>query len=273
VNFVPPPESIGQEARTSRRGPEIRARSLDKADAATAVANLLAAEEQELLRSQATLLHFSRAEETLFSEGEVAEFVYFVAQGIVRISRCAENGHRQILAFRGSGDVFGIPDGGRYVNSAETVSAARIYRLSWTRMLELMQRNPRLQHNLLTKVAYDYRQAESRIMMLGLQNTYQRLASFILELICLPGWFDERRRQLRLPVNRFDLAGYLGTSPESTSRAFARLESEHLLKRVDSRTLEILDVIGLQRLRRARRRSEHAAPVRDRSLSRLDAAE
>jgi CRP-like cAMP-binding protein len=140
-------------------------------------------------------------------------------------------------------------------------------------MLQLMASEPRLLLSLLSKVTYDYRQADLRIMMLGLQNTNQRLASFVLELISLPGWFDERRRQLRLPVNRFDLADYLGTSPESTSRAFARLEREGLLKRVNSRIVEILDVKGLEKLQRGRRRSEAGQSKSRRSPSRLNAAE
>jgi len=36
------------------------------------------------------------------------------------------------------------------------------------------------------KVADDFRRAERRIMILGQQNTCQRLASFILDLLCLP---------------------------------------------------------------------------------------
>src|SRR5215467_8312625 len=213
MNFFEHAVPGGDSGFSRDRGPEIRARSLDGAlNRPNSVENLLTAAEQELLQRHATLVEFKRAGAGIFSEGEDAQFIYFIAQGIVRVSRCAENGHRQILAFWAAGDVFGIPDCGRYVNSAETVCAARIYRLPWQRMLQLMASEPRLLLSLLSKVTYDYRQAERRIMMLGLQNTYQRLASFILELISLPGWYDERRQQLKLPVNRFDLADYLGTS-------------------------------------------------------------
>jgi Mn-dependent DtxR family transcriptional regulator len=47
---------------------------------------------------------------------------------------------------------------------------------------------------------------------------------------------------LKLPVNRFDIADYLGTAPESAARAFTRLEAEGLVKRVTSRTVDILDL-------------------------------
>jgi len=106
-------------------------------------------------------------------------------------------------------------------------------------------------------VADDFRQAEHRIMTLGQQNTCQRLASFILDLLHRPEFFDETRSLLELPVNRFDLADYLGTVTKSSERAFARLESEGLVRRVASRTIEILDIAGLQRVQREQRRGHH----------------
>ena len=184
-------------------------------------------------------------------------FLYFIDEGVIRISRCAENGRRQILAFRVPGDLLGRPENGRYVNSAETVGPARVYRIAWLRMQQMMLADPQLQLHLLTKVADDFRQAEHRIMTLGQQNTCQRLASFILDLLCLPEFFDEKQSLLQLPVNRFDLADYLGTVTKSSERAFARLESEGLIRRVTSRTIEILDIAGLQRVQREQRRGHH----------------
>jgi CRP-like cAMP-binding protein len=222
-----------------------------------AVRNLLSREEQERLLHNATTLVYRRSGSTVFSEGEAAGFLYFIDEGVIRISRCAENGRRQILAFRVPGDLLGRPEDGRYVNSAETVGPARLYRIAWLRMQQMMLADPQLQLHLLTKVADDFRQAEHRIMTLGQQNTCQRLASFILDLMYLPEFFDEKRSLLKLPVSRFDLADYLGTVTKSSERAFARLESEGLIRRAASRTIEILDIAGLQRVQREQRRGHH----------------
>jgi CRP-like cAMP-binding protein len=124
-------------------------------------------------------------------------------------------------------------------------------------MQQMMLAEPKLQLHLLMKVADDFRQAEHRIMTLGQQNTCQRLASFILDLLRLPEVFDEKLSLLKLPVNRFDLADYLGTVTKSSERAFARLESQGLIRRVTSRTIEILDIDGLQLVQREQRRGHH----------------
>ena len=236
----------------------VRARSFDEAGVRPAATrNLLSREEQEHLLQSATAISYRTGGSIVFAEGEDAGFLYFVDEGIFRISRCAENGRRQIIAFRASGDLLGRPENGRYVNTAETVGPARVYRIAWQRMQQMMLAEPQLQLHLLMKVADDFRQAEHRIMTLGQQNTCQRLASFILDLLHLPEVFDEKRSLLKLPVNRFDLADYLGTVTKSSERAFARLESQGLIRRVTSRTIEILDIAGLQAVQREQRRGHH----------------
>jgi CRP-like cAMP-binding protein len=241
--------------------PEMRARSFGGTIPLTdAAENLLSRNEQEQLRRIATVVSCRRGT-VIFSEGEEARFIYFMDEGIVRIGRCAESGHRQILAFRVQGDLLGIPDGGRYVNSAETVSAVRVYRFSWLEMQQLMLSEPKLQFNLLMKVTYEFRQAQSRIMSLGQQNTCQRLASFLVDLIRVAEFFDAKRRYLKLPVNRFDLADYLGTVPESAARAFTKLESLGLVRRITARTIEVLDIDGLQSLQRGPRRCHSVGTI------------
>jgi CRP-like cAMP-binding protein len=242
-------------AKHPRRWPEIRTRTLcgtigEPAD----VQNSLSQDEQKRILSIATVLDYPRGGLTVFSEGEDARFIYFVDQGIVRVSRCGENGRRQVIAFRVHGDLLGLPEGGLYANLAETVCAARVLQCPWESVQQMMLADPRLGLYLLAEVASEIRQAQKLIMMLGQQKAHQRLASFILDCLLVSANFDENQPYLHLPVGRFDLADYLGTAPESTARAFVKLESAGLVRRVGSRTIEILDIHGLQLLQYERRR-------------------
>jgi CRP-like cAMP-binding protein len=246
-----------------RHAPEIRARPFDKiGDRPSGIENLLSPREQEELRAIATVLDYRRGGITIFSEGEDAHFVFAIDEGVVRVSRHAENGQRQILAFMVPGDLFGLPDDGLYVNTAEAVSPARIYRFPWQRLMEIMVREPQLQLNMLVRVAYDLRQAQRQIMILGQKNTYQRLAVFLLEFLRYPEFYDPKKSRLNLPINRFDLADYLGIARETAARAFARLEHEGLARRLKSGSIEILDANGLRQVQRAgrRRNSTFIAP-------------
>ena len=240
------------------RLPEIRARPFDREkDLSPPIENLLSRSQQSRLRAIATVLDYQRGNYTIFSEGEDAHFVYSVVSGIVRISRHSEGGRRQVLAFMLPGDLFGLPDAGSYANTAETVCPASLYRVSWQQLRDMMLREPEMQVNLLIRVAFDLRQAQRRIMILGQQNTSQRLASFLLDFIQHPDFYDERRRQLTLPLTRFDLGDYLGTAPESVARAFAKLERAGLVRRASPRQIEISNVGALRQLVAGRRREQH----------------
>jgi len=245
---------------SEERWPEIRAPAGFATQGERAsIRNLLSRDQQRQLQRIATMIDYPRGGISLYWQGEEARSIYFIDQGITRISRCGENGHRQILAFKGAGDLLGLPDDGRYANTAETVCATRVFRCPWQQVQAMMLAEPQLQLNLLTKVADQLRQAQRRIMMLGQQNIYQRLASFLLDFVSSPEFFDERHACLNLPVRRLDLADYLGTAPESTARAFAKLENDGLVKRVNSRTIEILDREGLQQLQAGRWRAHRQA--------------
>jgi hypothetical protein len=112
--------------------PMIRARLLDRVgEDPLQIGNLLSQREQDKLLRIAKLIEYPRPGMTIFRSEKEAEFVYVVNEGIVRITRVAANGQRRILAFMVHGDLFGMPDCGVYVNSAETVSPAKLYRFPW----------------------------------------------------------------------------------------------------------------------------------------------
>jgi CRP-like cAMP-binding protein len=245
--------STGSHFKT--RLPEIRARPFDrKKDAPTQIENLLPRGQQARLRAIATVLEHQRANNTIFSEGEDAHFVYSVAAGAVRISRHTESGRRQILALMLPGDLFGLPDCGLYVNSAETVSPATLYRVPWQRLHEVLLEEPELQVSLLLRLAFDLRQAQRRIVMLGQHNIAQRLASFLIELSQHPDFYSEQTHQLEVPLTRSDLADYLGTASETVIRAFSKLEKNGLIRRISRAIVEIQDLDALRNLLQEKRR-------------------
>lgn len=239
------------------RLPEIRARLIDRTrDLPSQIENLLSRKEQVEFRKIATVLDYQRPGSTVFAEGEDAHFVYSVASGVVRISRHSDGGRRQVLALMLPGDLFGLPDAGIYVNSAEVTCPSTLYRVPWVELRKLLAREPTMQLNLLNKVAFDLREAQRRIMVLGQQNTFQRLASLLLDFAQHPAFFDKAHAQVTLPLSRFDIADYLGTAPETVARGFLRLEREGFVRRVTSRVVQVRDMDGLRRLRAEKRRAD-----------------
>ncbi|WP_187266221.1 cyclic nucleotide-binding domain-containing protein, partial [Escherichia coli] len=71
-----------------------------------------------------------RAGETIYKDGDTADFVYEVVFGVVRITTIACNGHRTVHAFHAAGDVFGIERRSTRPSCAEAVSEAQVLRCS-----------------------------------------------------------------------------------------------------------------------------------------------
>ena len=240
--------------------PEIRARDFEGATGGCRrIRSPLSPRAQDALRQIATVVAYRRSGVRIFSEGDDAHFVYAIGHGVVRIVRHAENGQRQILVFKTPGDLFGLPDDGAYPNTAETVSAVRLYRVPWHRLVQRMIDEPRLQLELLVRVAHDLHQAQRWAVVLGQQSTNQRMASLLLDFLRHPEFYDKRAGQLHLPINRLDLADYLGIARETAGRAITRLERNGLVRRLGSNTIQILDIAGLRALQPAPRRRSGGA--------------
>jgi CRP-like cAMP-binding protein len=207
--------------------------------------NLLSGDEQDRLRNLATLLQYRRGQ-TVYSQGEETRYIHFIGSGIVRVFRSGERGKRQIIIFRTVGDLCGLP--------AETVSAARIYRVPWQVFHPLMLATPHLQGVLLRKVTADYHQAQSRIMMMGQENIFHRVATFLIDMMAITQFFDSERSLLHLPMNRFDVADYLGTRPETAARAFSKLEQMGIIRRITPRRIKIVDTSRLALMQQGPRR-------------------
>ncbi len=92
--------------------------------------NLLTSAEQAKLATIATLIEYQTGGVAIYSEGEDAHFLYLIDSGIVRLSQHLPNGDRQVLSFMWPGDLFGIAEDGRYVNSAESLTTAAILSVS-----------------------------------------------------------------------------------------------------------------------------------------------
>jgi CRP-like cAMP-binding protein len=246
------PASSLPEFHLAPTAPEIRVRVTDRP---SRINNLPEPKELDAFRDISTFVAHRRSGVEIFSEGEDAHFVYAIDQGVVRLVRHAENGKRQILAFIMPGDLFGWPEEGAYSNAAETVSAVRLYRAPWDRLVQRMLEVPQLQLNLLARVAHDLHQAQRWMTILAQQSTTQRLASLLLDFLRHPEFYDERRGYLHLPINRSDLADYLGIARETAVRAVTTLESKGTLRRVGPKTIQILDIAGLRAMKPVRRRA------------------
>lgn len=187
----------------------------------------------------AEVIDFRTAASQIFRQGEAATFIYLLVEGLVRTVYTTAEGERQIVAFHWPGDLFGLAEQGFHVTSAETVTPSRVYRFPCRKLEPFLLTHPPIQDGFLVKAIHDLREAQRQIIVLGRMDVAHRLATFLLDCSAHAQFFDSESSILSLPVTQYDIADYLGTSPETVTRALTRLARLGLVKRVKTRTLRI----------------------------------
>jgi CRP-like cAMP-binding protein len=252
-------------SRKAARDPEpplsIRARAvLAHGMQAAGIHDLLSDEERAKLLQIAEPVDLPGRHARVFSEGDKANALFIVGHGALRISRAVDDAARQLLAFMYPGDLCGLAEEGRYVNSADTLMPSRLFRVSFASLKNLLRRDAHLNLVLLVKLAHELRAAQRHIVMAARSQVAWRLALLLGDLCLDTPYFNPRTRHLKLPITRADIGDYLGAAPDVITRAFAALEHEGLVSRLTAKTVVIPDVARLMRYGRGRAR---AGPPRD----------
>ncbi|MBR0741248.1 helix-turn-helix domain-containing protein [Bradyrhizobium liaoningense] len=179
----------------------------------------------------------------IFGEKEPAEHVYQVKRGAVRSYKLLSDGRRQIGAFHLMGDIFGLENGERHRFTAEAVVETTVRMIKRESLRAVAETDAVVARNLLSMTTHNLEHAENHMLLLGRKTALERVAAFIAEM-------DERTgaSTMSLPMNRRDIADYLGLTIETVSRAVSRLQNERVLAFVGTTQREII-VLNRKKLR------------------------
>lgn len=161
-------------------------------------------------------------EETLLRQGDPALFLHALLRGRVKVSRRSSRGRTQTLLVLGPGDVLGeaaVLSGGCYPASAQALEACETFCLARDSFLELVRRDPEVGMRLLGTLASRLQAFVCLVEDLALRDVTERLAAHLLGVADA----TESEGAIVLPVSKRELAGLLGTVPETLSRAFKQL--------------------------------------------------
>jgi CRP-like cAMP-binding protein len=178
----------------------------------------------------------------IFGEGEPAENIYMMIEGVVRSYKSLVDGRRKIDAFRLRGDVFGLEAGTKHEYCAESVDAVRM--LVTHRNVGLRQSNESDGGRDLWHATVLELQRVQRHTLLLAKNAQQRVACFLLEMSRRLGQPDV----VELAMPRQDIADYLGLTVETVSRTITQMEAKGLIALPTARQIVLRDVAALRRI-------------------------
>lgn len=163
------------------------------------------------------------ARQQVFAQGDPADACFVVLDGWVKLYRITPSGEEAVVGVFSRGESFAEPVfflGGRYPASAEAASRLRLLKIDLTRFTDTIQNEPELAATLLASIVQHTGRLFDEIANLKLLSTPRRLADFLVRQTAT----GAGAAHVILPHEKALLAGRLGMTPESLSRALAMLK-------------------------------------------------
>jgi len=182
-------------------------------------------------------LTFYPVDSMIYAQGDATGSLYLVEFGTVRVLQITPDGRRQITSFCFPGDVFGLEPGGEHEFCAESVDGAGI------RVLRPANANGFAQQ-LLSLALRRFARMQAHLVLLGRMSANEKMASFLLDL-------HERQGEdgtINLPMQRNDIADYLGITFETVSRVLRVLKDRAIIRLRTVDAIEVLDAAALANL-------------------------
>jgi CRP/FNR family transcriptional regulator len=207
----------------------------------------LSGEELDRMNALVTRMRVDR-EKAVFYEWDAAEHVYNVTEGTVRLSKMLADGRRQVTGFVGPGDFLGIAYSDTYAYTAEAVTPLSLCRFPRRRLEALFDEMPGLEKRVLGVASNELRAAQDQMLLLGRKTAVEKLSTFLWK------WTQHALSQggslesIDLPMNRTDIADYLGLTTETVSRTFTRLVKADVLELRSIHHVVLRDAERLQEL-------------------------
>lgn len=180
---------------------------------------------------------FFQTDATVYAQGDAAGPLYLVEFGMVRICRMTADGRRLISAFHMAGEVFGFEAGDVHDSYAESVDGAGIRVLRQTCVDQPTG-------SILTLALKSLARTQNHLMLIGRHSANERMAAFLLDLADRQG--DDKSAYL--PMQRYDIADYLGMTFETVSRVLRALKDQGLIRLRSVSEVELLDLAALSNM-------------------------
>jgi len=181
--------------------------------------------------------------QTLLSEGEQSDYMYFVVSGAVKVYKRSVDGKEQILNVASTGESLNDVstfDGGGSAMDMLAMTPVNLYVIKKDDMKVLFAKFPTVALNAAGVLAAKVRRDSSLVEVLSFDHIISRLARLILKQAAAGGGF--------LPLfTQQDLAAMVGTSRVVVNRSLRTMEERGAI-RLERRRIVITDKAILKSL-------------------------
>jgi CRP/FNR family transcriptional regulator len=205
----------------------------------------LTAENRAMLAAISTIVRFRKGE-TICQQDKKAVAVFNVITGMVKSYRLSPDHKKHIVGFRFTNDLVGLPENGRYVNTAEAASAVTLYKMSGSAIEATLRRHSELDFQIIGRLCHVLHDAQDHALLLSKRHAAAKLGLFLQMLETRQVDEGAGSGEVFLPMSRSDIGSYTGISAETVSRTLRTLAQHHVIGFRDRRHVQIIDRLQLE---------------------------
>lgn len=197
------------------------------------------------IHSHSVRVHYLR-NETIFSEGDSADYVYKIISGVVRLCKFTPDGRRQIPDFMFAGDFFGLTGAVEHGFAAEAAADTIVLAFPREQIERLGASNAGMRHRTFELLTEQLLSMQRHLLVIGCNNAKERVACFLMRLAKRA---NARSGELvDMPMSRQDVADHLGLTIETVCRAIAELKRDGMILCPNIHQIVLRDTGGLMAL-------------------------
>jgi len=193
--------------------------------------------------------HYQRNEK-IYHIADKFKSVYLVQQGSIKTEATTYDGRPVVTGFYFPGDIFGfdgIGDQG-YLCDAVAIENTLICEIPFHKLTALCTSVEGIQHQLFMLMGQRIGSHDHALIMMHNMSAESRLCKFLtIYYERMKRYTENQDAVMFLPMNKDDIARYLGICPETLSRELSKLVNKGVIRR-HSRKLELLDIDTLYKL-------------------------
>ena len=171
--------------------------------------------------------HISKGK-ALFQQGQAFKNFFYLSEGIIKLTRTAEDGAEKIIEFIRAGNYFAealaFLSSPSYPVMATAVKDCELVSIDAEKYTALLRGSTNASFNLLASMSRRIHHLVSEIDSLTLHSTKSRVAGYLVK--CLS---THPQNHFKLELPKAMIASRLSMKPETLSRALHSLEKENII--------------------------------------------
>jgi CRP/FNR family transcriptional regulator len=165
-----------------------------------------------------------------------------ILTGVAKLSKTMADGRQQIVGLQFAPDFLGRPYDPESRLDVEAATELHVCSFPRTIFDRMMEQTPGLEKRVFQQTLRELDEARDWMLTLGRKTATEKIASFLLLIArnINPG-STEQAVSFDLPLQRADIADFLGLTIETVSRQLTRLATQGVIK-VQNRHIEVPDI-------------------------------